>query len=218
MDCRRLPDHLNLLSGGLTNMKPLSFFLAGYAAFFFFAHALAAQEQTDETYYKQQALQAIEAFQKALKSELMQAMGQGGPMAAISVCNEQAPGIAAATANTYGLQIGRTSLKIRNPDNAPAEWEQSTLDSFETRKAAGEPLDALEAVAYDGDTYRYMKAIPMQGLCMTCHGPNLNPKLHERINSHYPKDQATGFHPGDIRGAFTVTMPLQQPNQKTEEN
>ena len=56
----------------------------------------------------------------------------------------------------------------------------------------------------NGEVFRYMKAIPAGKLCMTCHGSNIAPELVKKIDELYPNDQARGYSPGDIRGAFTI--------------
>ena len=53
-----------------------------------------------------------------------------------------------------------------------------------------------------------MKAIPTQEICLQCHGENLHGEVVEQLANHYPHDQATGFAVGDIRGAFTIEVPL----------
>ena len=193
----------------LNPFKARSFviFLSLYAVFFVFAHAYASQDEKVGL-QREQSLRAVQSFQKALKSELMEAMGKGGPKAAITVCSEKAPEIAKSVANDADLKIGRTSLKARNPENVPDEWEKSVLEDFERRHEAGEKIADLDAVSSDEDTFRYMKAIPMQGMCMTCHGPEIDPELFKTIHSYYPEDKAISFRPGEIRGAFTVSIPL----------
>ncbi|MCJ9427861.1 Tll0287-like domain-containing protein [Kordiimonas marina] len=172
----------------------------------------ASAAPSDETVAQDRAraLDAIQVFQKSLKSELMKAMAKGGPAAAVTVCNEKAPGIAEALAHEKGLRIGRTSLKLRNPNNAPDMWEKSVLEDFEHKRANGDPIAMLEAALVKGQTYRFMKAIPTQGLCTVCHGAAVNPKLYKTIKALYPEDKAVGFRAGDIRGAFTVTIPLEE--------
>ena len=54
-----------------------------------------------------------------LKGELGKAMAAGGPVAAISVCRERAPAIAARLSRESGAAVGRTALRVRNPANAP---------------------------------------------------------------------------------------------------
>ena len=59
---------------------------------------------------------------------------------------------------------------------------------------------------------RYMRAIPMDAVCLTCHGAVLAPDLAAVIKSDYPDDQATGFEQGQLRGAFSVTWPSVAPS------
>ena len=145
---------------------------------------------------------------KALKSEVEKAVQTGGPLHAVSVCNEKAPVITRQVSVDAGWDVGRTSLKYRNPKNAPDAWEQKVLQDFERRKAAGENLKTMEhheVVEENGTRYfRYMKAIPLFGVCVNCHGTKIKPELSTKIYEFYPDDKARGFNPGDLRGAFTV--------------
>jgi uncharacterized protein DUF3365 len=155
---------------------------------------------------------AIKEFRAAFMAELQKAMQAGGPPAAIEVCHAKAPAIAAGISKRTGWRVARTSLKVRNPANAPDAWEKKVLESFEQRKANGEPLDRMEfyeIVRQDGARqFRYMKAIPVGGPCMACHGSRIDPAVAAKLRQWYPQDQATGFRPGDLRGAFTITQPM----------
>jgi hypothetical protein len=149
----------------------------------------------------------------ALKSVLVAAMQAGGPVSAISVCNAKAAQIAGEISTRRGLEVGRTALKYRNRANAPDLWERAVLERFEQERAAGAALDSLEfsetVATADGSEFRYMKAIPTGEVCLPCHGAALAPDVAARIAELYPQDAATGFGVGDIRGAFTVTLPVQ---------
>ena len=155
--------------------------------------------------------EAVKSFAGALREQLMSAMADGGPAAAIQVCNVAAPGIAATVSDARGWRIGRTSLKLRNPDNAPDAWELSVLSDFEARKAAGEDPGTLDHAAFvvgEGKrTFRYMKAIGTQPVCTLCHGTGIAPEVADRLDALYPDDQARGFEAGDIRGAFSIVQP-----------
>lgn len=152
-------------------------------------------------------------FMQTLKQELMAGMQEGGPVNAISVCNLSAPAIASTYSARKGWEVRRTSLKLRNPDNAPDAWERSVLESFEQRRTAGEDpaqMEYHEVVQSDGAAeLRYMKAIPTAELCLACHGPQVDSTVRERLAKLYPADQALGYRPGDIRGAFSITQPLE---------
>jgi hypothetical protein len=157
---------------------------------------------------------AIKELGAALQGELQSAIKAGGPLNAIKVCNTKAPKLAEETSAKQGWKVGRTSLKTRNPDNAPDAWETKVLQEFDRRKGAGEDtakLEQFEVVTENGKkTFRYMKAIaiPENAPCVNCHGDKIEAKVQDKLKELYPKDQATGYKTGDLRGAFTVKQPL----------
>ena len=155
---------------------------------------------------------AIKEFMGQLQGELKAGMKAGGPVNAISVCQDKAPSIAKNLSDKYGWTIARTSLKIRNPANAPDTWETKILNDFEARKAKGEaakPMAHFEVVETDGKkAFRFMKAIPTGGVCLKCHGANIAPAIKAKLQKAYPDDKATGYKLGDVRGAFTITQPM----------
>lgn len=149
-------------------------------------------------------------FGTELRGALEAAMAEGGPLAAIRVCNEDAPAIARAAAEESGAEVGRTSDRLRNPGNAPDAHERAMLADFAAIVATGEakpPIDRLDTLP-DGRV-RYMSAIIVQPPCLACHGENLAPQLAEAIDTLYPEDEARGYALGELRGAFTITWPTQ---------
>ena len=157
--------------------------------------------------------QVIKAFAGNLKEHLIAGIKDGGPVNAIGMCQIVAPDIAASQSLASGWRVGRTSLKTRNPANAPDDWERMVLADFERRKAAGEAAKTLDYAAFellDGQrVFRYMKAIPTAELCTKCHGSEISPAVVELLALHYPQDRARGFAVGDIRGAFTLSKPVE---------
>ena len=90
----------------------------------------------------------IKEFAGKLKKELVQAMEEGGPVNAIKVCNIEAPGIAAGLSDKYQWRIGRTSLKTRNSNNNPDDWELDVLQQFEQLlKESGDEAQGSDRVA-----------------------------------------------------------------------
>jgi hypothetical protein len=146
-----------------------------------------------------------------LKAELGRAMSSGGPVAAIAVCKTRAPEIAAQLSKDSGAIVGRTALRVRNPANAPDALERALLEQFSEELASGQftgPLEAAFEINRGGQVERhYMRAIPTDPLCLTCHGSALAPEVATAIARDYPDDQATGFEAGDLRGAFSVMWP-----------
>lgn len=147
------------------------------------------------------------ALAQALKMELQAALRES-PEAAIAVCHERAPQISSRIGAEHGVRIGRTALRVRNPDNEPLPWQREVLEDFARRQAAGEPLASMEysaSVELGARTeHRYMKAIVTEPLCVTCHGSRIDPALQRAIVAKYPNDAATGFEVGDLRGAVYV--------------
>ena len=154
----------------------------------------------------------IKAFAGDLKGELKKGMKESGPTGAIDVCHKVAPHLAQAHSQMSGWQIGRTSLKVRNPDNAPDAWETAVLEEFESRKAAGEdPMKLVKAEVVEENgrqVFRMMKAIPTGEVCTKCHGASIAEPVAAKLDALYPNDQARGFKVGDLRGAFTLKKPL----------
>ncbi|MBN66166.1 MAG: glutamate synthase [Rickettsiales bacterium] len=166
--------------------------------------ASVAQADEAKPDFLSDARSVVMIFQKSLKQELMSAMQSGGPKKAVELCHSRAPAIAEEIGKKTGWEIGRTALKTRNEKNLPSEAEREVLENFEQRKEKGESIDKLEWWQKQDNTIAYMKAIPMSGMCASCHGSNVRPSLKQHINQFYPHDMATGFKVGDIRGAFTL--------------
>lgn len=141
-------------------------------------------------------------------------IAKDGPASAVTVCNEKAPQMANAASEQTGWKIRRVSLKNRNPKAVPDAWEQAALEDFDKRTAAGEKPATLEKYelveSSAGKEYRYMKALPVQQVCMACHGTTekILPEVAERLHTLYPADKATGYSIGQIRGAITIRKVL----------
>lgn len=172
-------------------------------------------QSNEQQQFEKDAQAAIKALADNMKKALMGAMQNGGPVKAVSVCKLIAPTLAAEISKQHGLDIRRTSLKVRNPANEADSWETDVLQRFETRLAAGEAIQKLsfsEKVASDEgpDQWRMMKAIPTDKVCLSCHGKKIAAPIQAVLDEHYPNDMATGFKLGDIRGAFTVKRDVRE--------
>lgn len=165
-------------------------------------------QQADVTALSAAARGQIKGFAGQLQATLKQGMESQGPVHAIGLCNTEAPHIAEA-ASQNGWQVGRTSLKVRNPANQPDDWERQVLQQFEQRARAGEDPLTLDASRLDDGEFRYMKAIPAAAVCLACHGSELSAPVAARLAELYPQDQARGYQLGDLRGAFTLRKTLE---------
>ena len=182
------------------------------------AHSLAdtvtANEKKSENSVQEKVKEArlhAKALGGALKSRLQQAIQSGGLEAGVNECQIAAAPIGLALSQN-GWEVGRTALKVRNPNNAADQWEREQLAWFSQllTKAKQDnlaPKRPIETYQYDSESgeFRYMMAIEQGQVCMACHGANVAPSVKQSILKHYPSDQATGFELGELRGAFTLS-------------
>ena len=177
------------------------------------SHAARAEDLVPEWLTQSRLL--AQQLSTELKTELASALSSAGPTGAIAVCRTRAPDIAAKLSRESGAGVSRTALRVRNPANAPDEMQRAVLDQFAGDFAAGRtemPLEAAVEINRGGRIERrYMRAIPMDAMCLACHGQQLAPEVASAIASDYPGDQATGFEPGQLRGAISVVWPATQP-------
>jgi hypothetical protein len=137
------------------------------------------------------------------------------PHETVDICREKLPGMVKDIREQTGWNIRRVSLKTRNAERGtPDDWEARVLAEFDRRAAAGEKRELLEVgevvATAEGPVFRYMKALPVQEACLTCHGDatKLSPELKAKLATLYPADRATGYELGQIRGALTVKRAL----------
>ena len=174
--------------------------------------ALSLPSQADQTAEARSlATQMIQQLGAALKKEL----AANGPEGAVSVCRDHAPTIAGELSRKSGGRVARVSLNTRNPLlGDPDVWEQHVLAEFDRKAAAGEKIESMEySETTDeprGRYFRYMKALPVQPLCLTCHGTadNIPEQVKAKLAIEYPHDRATGYGLGQVRGAVTIKLPV----------
>lgn len=108
--------------------------------------------------------------------------------------------------------IKRTSLRLRNPANAPDALEGQALDRIRRSIEAGAPLPPLllQRVDYANGTreWRIYQPVTVGPHCAACHGsPEKQPdNLRAVLRERYPTDAAVGYRWGDWRGLIRVTV------------
>ncbi|MBN1442897.1 MAG: DUF3365 domain-containing protein [Planctomycetes bacterium] len=169
--------------------------------------AVAAMQVAAATSRAEKAASRLAA---ELVSELMRALAAGDPAAAVDVCASLAQSISARVAEEEGVGLRRTALRLRNPSNAPDDFERAVLERWlESGVLPGQ--EAVVVAAPGGRReLRYMKPIVLMAPCTACHGPaeEIDPDVMATIRKHYPADRAVDFRPGDLRGAITARVPL----------
>lgn len=168
----------------------------------------------DMAKYQEESRKVAKEFVTQLGGELQKEMKENGPVAAIKVCRNVAPAIASEASRKNGWHVARVSLKTRNPLlGMPDAWEQKVLADFNPRMEKENPanMEFAEVVTEpQGKFYRYMKAIPVQDVCLKCHGTDetIPQNVKDALKAEYPHDKATGYTLGQIRGAITIKRPL----------
>lgn len=176
--------------------------------------ALSLSATADEAPDLASARKVASSVPPQLLQVLSTEIDKGGPESAIAVCRDKAPELARSASEKTGWTIRRVSLRNRNPKAVPDAWERTALDDFDRRAAAGESPATLEKGEIVGQgaqkEFRYMKALPVQQICLACHGPadSLSPAVKAQLKQHYPDDKAIGYALGQIRGAMTIRKPM----------
>ncbi len=147
-----------------------------------------------------------------LSAQLKAALESGGPSKAIKVCQQVAKPITESTSGQFDdITISRTSLRFRNPRNAPDETDRRILEAWQMQVDEGNPLPAHELVSIDRTTARYYQPIMLKAMCLNCHGSpdSFATHLKSQLTDLYPNDKATGYAEGDLRGAFRATIHIE---------
>jgi len=103
----------------------------------------------------------------------------------------------------------RTQFNITKPDGSILPTKE-----FEVSEVV------KEGMGKDSRFYfRYMRSITMPGMpneppflpCLKCHGTidQLGPGVVEAVAAEYPHDLSMGYKKGDVRGAWTIKIPLE---------
>ncbi len=152
---------------------------------------------------------AATRFATTLKGKLQAAMREGGPVRAVAVCTTEARAVAAQVQSETGVRVGRASLRLRNDANAPPAWVSAWLRAQGERRAEG--VAGVRGV--DGEVAHVLRPIAVEAVCVTCHGDPaaMAPALRDALRAAYPDDRATGYQPGDLRGALWAEVAIARP-------
>jgi len=157
-----------------------------------------AATANDDQAWLARGAETLAPLKQQLKGELMEGMKKGAANA-IDVCSVRAPEIAKAVGSET-VTVGRTSHKLRNPDNAPRAWIKPLLDAYVANPQSLEP----RVVHLDDGRVGYVEPITVGPMCLTCHGSSISQDTKAAIDAKYPKDEAIGFENRDFRGVFWV--------------
>jgi hypothetical protein len=147
---------------------------------------------------------AADDLRSTLSSRLATAMRDKGPEGGIDVCANEAKKLTGEVSARHGVEIGRTSSRLRNSDNAPRKWVSAYLDDVSGKKAA----EVTPAVFDLGERLGVVQPLATMPMCVKCHGDSaaLPEPVKAALAKSYPDDRATGFAVGDLRGVLWVEL------------
>jgi len=153
----------------------------------------AQQQQLDR------AMEARKILFSRLSTKLKSTLEEAGPVEAIGVCKDAAPVIAEEVSEEHGLRIGRTSFKLRNPENVAPDWAKSVVE---------DRVSENTYLAGPGGELGVMLPIRVQAPCLTCHGgeEDIPAEVQASLANYYPEDDGTGFTVEDLRGWFWIEV------------
>lgn len=164
-------------------------------------------KKTAEIATKSNAL--ADQFQKQLQTQLKAGLESGGPIAALDVCHSAAPSIAQSLSEESGATIRRISAKPRNPNAAvTGEWADKLAELAKAPMTQDGKPATLQWTTGEGAAteHHFLRAVNMQEKpCAACHGTNVAPEVKAKIDALYPNDTATGYTPGQMRGAIAIS-------------
>jgi hypothetical protein len=145
--------------------------------------------------------------QAALLTQVSRAMEQGGSKYAVEFCNLQASAITDSLNNFFNCTISRVSVKNRNSQNA---LETNTDKQLWAYYHAGfdEGLSHDTLIREEKQLIYYKPILTAMPACLQCHGPvnEMNPDTHQKIQSLYPGDRATGYSINELRGMWKIAF------------
>jgi len=184
---------------------------AGILGVLFACTAVLAMTDEERAILKGRSAAAV--LSDTLRGKLVDSMKAGGPSGAMKVCSYQAQALTREVEEREGVRVRRTSLKLRNPKNAPDEWERQVLSRLQEQARAGKtPEEVFEAAEEEGKkVFRYAKPLMVGPACIACHGSGaeISAQVRSMLQERYPEDRATGYKPGDFRGIVSAVVPAE---------
>ena len=160
--------------------------------------------------YTVEGKKIAQASFKALNGNLKKAMKAGGVANAVGFCNAKALPLTDSLSTQQGAIIKRTSLKLRNPANAPDSLEAKMLDMYLIMSQMRKPIMIPKILEKNEDEIQFFAPIMIKNeTCLKCHGvigQNMKAEDYAIIKQLYPKDEAFDYRMEKFRGMWSITL------------
>lgn len=146
-----------------------------------------------------QARQAQKELATRLMGTLKSAVAEGNFERGVEVCKTAAPSLTQSVEDDLEVEIGRTSFKLRNPENAPRPWAEPWVEKRTEENVI---------LRTDAGALHTLSPIRLAEPCVQCHGTaeQIPDEVQAMLAEKYPDDEAIGFAPNDLRGYFWVEV------------
>jgi hypothetical protein len=157
--------------------------------------------------------QAALQFEQRMAREIMSRLQRDeDPVAVWLAYADHVPDWGREISNELEVAFSRTALGVRNPANAPDDWERQQMEQMSFMLDTGidaETLDVAE-IRQEGEekVFRWMRPILMAEDCLVCHGEQIDPRVKLLLGQEYPLDEATGYSANQLGGAYSVRQVL----------
>ena len=159
------------------------------------------------------ARQAALSFDLRMKREILdRIMREEDPVAVYLAYADHVPGWGKEISDAAKFDFSRTALGVRNPVNAPDDWERRQMEQFNFLADSGVDPETFEAaeILHEGNetVFRWLRPMVMGEACMACHGEALDSRLKLLLGQEYPLDEASGYSEGQLGGAYSIRKVL----------
>jgi Protein of unknown function (DUF3365) len=146
------------------------------------------------------ALQRAQEAIRAAACDVERRFGEGDPDANAARCG--------GATEVREVRVGRTSARLRNPENAAPAWAREYVATTDGRKAAEVPAAVFDL----GDRVGLLRPIEVRKRCLACHAARaeLAEGTRRWLARAYPQDRALGYALGDLRGFWWAEAPKKQ--------
>ena len=186
----------------------------------FFQSSIAQHKSADVNHEEalKEARRLADELGDKIRGLLIQELQRGGPASAVRVCSEVAQEMTREFNRRTGHHARRVSVRYRNPQNLPDEYERQVLMRMEVENRQKHLAKEYVEVVKEQNVkvLRYMRPLIVAPVCINCHGPKetMTPEVKRMLTERYPEDRATGFQDGDLRGAISVKIVLKPEQPK----
>lgn len=160
--------------------------------------------------YTEQGKKIAQESFKALSGQLKTAMKAGGVEAAVGFCNAVARPLTDSLSTQHGALIKRTSLKLRNPQNAPDSMELKMLKIYLQMSRMRNPIMVPKILEKNKNEMQFFAPIIIKSeTCLKCHGiigQTMKEEDYAIIKQHYPDDEAIDYRMDKFRGMWSITL------------